>query len=84
MTVYDLVILAPALILLADWLVAQPHTRLTRWMGSVLYLIYILPLFVPVNRWTHVQLSVVAMTLMVCLIWNIARAKSIGLNPVGD
>jgi alpha-1,2-mannosyltransferase len=88
MTVYDLVILAPALILLADWLVAQPHTRLTRWMEGVLYLIYVLPLFGPVSRWTHVQLSVIAMMLMVYLIWRIARAESGGLNgannPVGS
>jgi len=83
MTVYDLVILAPALILLADWLVAQPHTRLTRWMAGVLYLIYVLPLFGPVSRWTHLQLSVAAMALMVYLIWSMARAKSAGLTGAG-
>ncbi len=56
LTVYDLVILAPALILLADWLVVQPTTHLTRWLGTLLYLIFALPLLGPFSRWTHVQL----------------------------
>lgn len=83
-TVYDLVILAPALILLADWVVAQTQTRLTRWIGGLLYLIYVLPLLGPVSRWTHVQLSVVAMAVLVYLIWSIARANSVGLGGGHD
>ena len=44
LTVYDLVILAPAFILLADWLIGQPVTSSTRWLGTLLYLVYMLPL----------------------------------------
>jgi hypothetical protein len=73
LTVYDLVILAPAFILLADWLVGQPLTALTRGLGTLLYLAYMLPLVGPFARWTHVQLSVIVMTAVVYSIWKIGR-----------
>ena len=76
LTVYDLVILAPALILLADWLLAQTPTASTRWLGSLLYFVYMLPLLGPFARWTHVQFSVVAMAAAVYMIWNISRESS--------
>jgi hypothetical protein len=64
LTVYDLVILAPAFLLLADWLLGQPRSSAIGWLGILLYLIYMLPLLGPFARLTHVQLSVLAM--MVC------------------
>jgi hypothetical protein len=73
LTVYDLVILAPAFILLGDWLVGQQSTSSTRHLGTLLYLAYMLPLFGPYARWTHVQLSVVAMVATVHLIWQNSR-----------
>ena len=73
LTVYDLVILAPAYILLADWLMDQPAANSTRWLGTLLYLVYILPLIGPFTRWTHVQLSVIAMAATLYLIWQIGR-----------
>jgi len=76
LTVYDLVILAPAFILLADWLVGQPFTALNRGLGALLYLAYMLPLVGPFARWTHVQLSVVAMAATVYLIWHVGRGGS--------
>ena len=75
LTVYDLVILAPAFILLADWLVGRPCTPATRWLGTLLYLVYMLPLLGPFTRWTHVQLSVVAMAATVYLIWSLSRTS---------
>jgi alpha-1,2-mannosyltransferase len=71
LTVYDLVILAPAFLLMADWIVAQSVTASTQWMGTVLYLAYMLPLIGPFSRWTHVQPSVIAMAATVCLIWRV-------------
>ena len=68
LTVYDLVILAPAFLLLSDWLVSQPLTPATRWMETLLYLVYMLPLVGPFSRWTHLQLSVVAMAALLYLI----------------
>jgi Glycosyltransferase family 87 len=76
LTVYDLVILAPAFILLADWLVTQPLTASTRGFGTLLYLAYMLPLVGPFASWTHVQLSVVAMAATVYLIWQVGRTGS--------
>jgi glycosyl transferase family 87 len=62
LTVYDLVVLAPAILLLSDWLIAQHQTPQCTSMGTLLYLVYVLPLIGPLARWTHVQLSVVAMS----------------------
>ena len=76
LTVYDLVILAPAFMLLADWLVGQPPTGSTWWLGTLLYLVYMLPLLGFITRWTHVQLSVVAMAATVFLLWSISRGSS--------
>ena len=71
LTVYDLVILAPAFLLLCDWLAGQPDGSLPRWLGTVLYLVYALPLLGPITRWTHVQLSVIAMAACVYVVWRV-------------
>jgi Glycosyltransferase family 87 len=82
LTVYDLVVLAPAFMLMADWLVAQPPTPSTRWLGTLLYFSYMLPLLGPFTRWTYVQLSVVAMATTVYVIWNMACGSNLsGENP---
>jgi alpha-1,2-mannosyltransferase len=70
LTVYDLVILAPAILLLADWLIAQPLTLSSRRIGTLLYLVYALPLLGALARWTHVQLSVIAMAV---LLWMVVK-----------
>jgi hypothetical protein len=69
-TVYDLVILAPAFLLLADLMAGQRDNRSPRWLGTILYLIYALPLLGPLSRWTHVQLAVIAMTACVYVVWR--------------
>jgi len=71
LTVYDLVILAPAFLLLADWLVQRQSTK--SGMGTLLYLAYVLPLLAPLTRWTHVQLSVIAMTALLYVLWRISQ-----------
>ena len=71
LTVYDLVILAPAFLLLADW--AEGQRSCVRWLGWLLCLTYLLPLAGPVAQWTHLQLSVLAMT---ALLWVIYRNAS--------
>jgi alpha-1,2-mannosyltransferase len=83
LTVYDLVILAPALLLLSDWLLAQPPSASTHRLGLLLYLIYALPLVGPLSRFTHVQLSVIAMSAGVFAIWRIRRSgePSVPFNP---
>jgi alpha-1,2-mannosyltransferase len=76
LTVYDLVILAPGLLLMADWLIAEWAQRSVRMLGPLLYLIYMLPLFGPLTRWTHVQLSVIAMAACVYVMGRISRQKA--------
>jgi alpha-1,2-mannosyltransferase len=76
LTVYDLVILAPAFLLLADWIVAQPLTDSSRRMGTLLYLTYMLPLIGPFARWTHVQISVIAMAAALYVIGQICREST--------
>jgi alpha-1,2-mannosyltransferase len=71
--VYDMVILAPALLLLADWLTARPQDAFSRRLGIVLYFAYFSPLVGPLSQWVYVQLSVVLMTAAVCLIWHAGR-----------
>lgn len=71
LTVYDLGILAPAFLLLADWRIAAPSEN--QGMGTLLYLVYMLPLLGPLARWTHVQLSVVAMTALLWMVWRASQ-----------
>jgi hypothetical protein len=77
LTVYDLVILAPAFLLLADWLIGQqadPRTGASSFgLGTLLYLSYMLPLLGAFARATRVQLSVVAMAATVYVLWRICH-----------
>ena len=75
LTVYDLVILAPAILLLADWFASRSDMGLARHGGILLYLIYALPLLGPLARWTRVQLSVIAMAALLYLVCRIAAVN---------
>ena len=82
LTVYDLVILVPAFLLLADWLLGQPSGALARSLGTILYLVYILPLLGPLARWTHVQPSVIAMAAGLYVIWRISRQSATSAGTI--
>jgi alpha-1,2-mannosyltransferase len=69
LTVYDLVILAPALLLLSDWLIGIAPRRAPQ-IGTAMYCIYMFPIIGPLAKWTHIQLSVVAMTALVVLLYR--------------
>lgn len=81
LTVYDLLILAPAFLLLADWIASHAPNFLTHRLASLLYLIYALPLLGPFARWTHVQLSVIAMAAGVYCIWRLSRQNNSTTDP---
>jgi alpha-1,2-mannosyltransferase len=81
LTVYDLVILVPLLLLLADWAVGQEANSSRRWLGNLLFLIYLLPLFGPFAQWAHVQLSVIAMGATLCLTWRISSRRAVVVSP---
>jgi alpha-1,2-mannosyltransferase len=77
LTVYDLVILAPALLLISDWLISEWVRKSVRILRPLFYCVYALPLLGPVTRWSQVQLSVVAMAACVYVMWKIS-----GHSPV--
>jgi hypothetical protein len=62
LTVYDLVILAPAFLFLSDWTITRPPHI----VGWLLYACYALFLLGPLVKLTHLQLSVPA---MFALLW---------------
>ena len=65
LTVYDLVILAPAFLLLANWIAIQPDDSTAPQLKLFLYFAYALPLLGPLARWTHLQLTVPVMLAIV-------------------
>ena len=73
LTVYDLVIFAPALLLLSDWIISQPDHAAARHFKLLLYLAFVLPLLGPLALWTHLQLSVPVMAALLYGIWNLGR-----------
>jgi alpha-1,2-mannosyltransferase len=68
LTVYDLVILAPAFLLLGDWAIAQTYS-IVAWL---LYACYALFLLGPVVKVIHLQLSVPAMFVLLWLCYRSA------------
>jgi hypothetical protein len=84
LTVYDLVILAPAILMLADWLIGQSGGQTVRGIGTLLYLVYVLPLLGPITRWTHVQLSVVAMSALLLAMWRWSSEIGAVASPTSD
>jgi hypothetical protein len=75
LTVYDLVILAPAFLLLGDWIAAQPENSAAQYFKLLLYLAFALPLLGPLARWTHFQLSVPVMLALLYGIWKLRRTS---------
>ncbi len=73
--IYDLLALAPAFLLLADWAISHAQDPSTRSLGQLLYLAFLLPLFGPLSRWTHLQLSVPAFAMLLWLLWRVSRAS---------
>jgi hypothetical protein len=81
--IYDLLVLAPALLLLVDWTLANAHAPSSPMLQLLLYLAFLLPLFGPLSRWTHLQLSVPVFTLLLCLLWRESVTSSHKLASSG-
>lgn len=77
--IYDLLVLAPALLLLADWSLTDP--QLTSSLPLLLYLAFLLPLLGPLSRWTHIQLSVLAFA---AILWILYRSACIPTLASGE
>jgi alpha-1,2-mannosyltransferase len=76
--VYDLLALGGPLLLLADWVVTNAMRSLAPAVSSLLYLTFILPLFGPVSRWTHLQLSVPAFAALLVILWRVSMTSHVG------
>lgn len=80
--IYDLVILAPALLLLGNWALGHPNAVATPGLRVLLYACYALPLLGPLAILTRLQLSVVAFAGLLWAIWIASnKASEIGLQP---
>jgi len=71
LTAYDLVILAPAFLLLSNEVATQPGNLAIPYFELLLYLAFALPLVGPLARWTHLQLSVPVMAALLYGIWRL-------------
>jgi Glycosyltransferase family 87 len=69
LTVYDLVVLAPAFLLLSDLSLSESIASSS--LPLLLYLCYALPLIGPLARYTHVQLSVLAFVGLIYFLWHV-------------
>lgn len=79
--VYDLLALAPALLLLVDWSLFHIQHWPAQPVQVLVYLAFILPLFGPLSRWTHVQLSVPAMAILLWTLWRLSATAGHKLAP---
>ncbi len=68
--VYDLLVLAPALLLIVDWTLSNVPRLYSAPLFMFSYLAFILPLFGPLSRWTHVQLSVPVIAALLWTLWR--------------
>ena len=68
--IYDLLVLAPALLLLVDWTLTHAQFAVSPALPLLLYFAYVLPLLGPLSRWTHVQLSVPAFAALLWVLWR--------------
>jgi hypothetical protein len=73
LTVYDLVLLAPAFLLVSDWIIAHLDEPASPNLKLLLYLAFVLPLLGPLARWTHFQLSVPIMAALLYAVWKLGR-----------
>jgi hypothetical protein len=75
LTVYDLVVLAPAILLLSNWIAIHPDNSTTPQLKLLLYLAYALPLLGPLARWTHLQLTVPVMLTILYVVFQLGEGS---------
>ncbi|HEV2115149.1 MAG TPA: hypothetical protein VGR48_03925, partial [Terriglobales bacterium] len=68
--VYDLVILAPAFLLLGNWTLEHGQALAVPALRVFLYICYALPLLEPLAKFSHVQFSVVGLVALQGVIWQ--------------
>ena len=81
--IYDLLALCPVFLLVADWALNHVQHPLTPALHVCLYLAFMLPLFGPLSRWTHIQLSVPVFAALLWMLWRHSKTPSHKLDS-GD
>jgi alpha-1,2-mannosyltransferase len=81
LTVYDLVILAPAFLLISDWAIDHAAEPQIHTVGLLLYLCYLAPLIGPLSQWTRFQISVPAFVALLWLVVRLSRAAQVTNSP---
>ncbi len=76
LTVYDLVLLAPAVLLVGDWAMGQKTVPLAATVRLLLYLCYFSFLLGPLVRFTHLQFSVMTMVALIWVGWRVPAASA--------
>ena len=74
--VYDLLVLAPVLLLLTDWVVGNPSHPAADRVSVLLYLAYLLPVLGPLALLTRLQLSVLAFVALQWTLFIILRREA--------
>jgi hypothetical protein len=72
LNVYDLVILAPALLIVGDWAMSHQDDARAKPVQRLLYYSYALPLAGVATQFTHIQASVIAMSALSWVLASIA------------
>jgi hypothetical protein len=87
--VYDLIILAPAFLLLADWLLSLPEVDRHPWpsapfasLSVLLYLSYLLSLTESVTQYTHVQIETVVLALLLYALTTKADIRDVEMEAL--
>lgn len=79
--VYDLVILAPAFLLLADWITAYSDAIHASQIKLLLYFSYFLFLLEPLTKITHIQLGVLAILALFWITFRLAVHERLPAAP---
>lgn len=75
LNVYDLVVLAPALLMICDWTLAHRANPSSKQLQVMLYLVYALPLAGAAAQFTHIQLSVLATTVLAGMLLRVVTRE---------
>jgi hypothetical protein len=68
--IYDLLALAPIFFLISDWIVSGKLIAAASSLPVLLYLAFVLPLFGPLSRLIHLQLSIFVFVALLWVLWR--------------
>lgn len=75
--IYDLLVLAPALLLIVNWCLTNRQQKLSSSLLAFSYFAFVLPLFGPLSRWSHLQLSVIVLTVLLWTLFCFSRTREL-------